>query len=80
MNLVNHAALNQSNFAHLALFVCHLFIDGPFHSGKLSFDHGSLAYRFLSEMESVCSTNIPWTIENLSEVQKRFIFYCLGFF
>lgn len=67
MSLVNHTVSNQPIFGHLALFVCHLFIDGPFHSAKLSFDHGSLNYQFLSEMESDCPTNIPWKIENLLE-------------
>lgn len=47
------------NYHKLALFVCHLFIDGKFRTTHILFDPNIFDNLLISEIDSVCSDPIP---------------------
>lgn len=49
------------NFSRLALFVCHLFIDGHFRTGCILHDPKTIDIsQIISEVDSICPQPIPW--------------------
>lgn len=54
-----------SDFYNLALFICHLFIDGQFRNGHILYDPTVFDSRFITDMESICPHQIPWRTTNI---------------
>lgn len=48
------------NFHNLALFICHLFIDGHFRFGHIIYEPKVFDGQLLTEIDSICSVQIPW--------------------
>lgn len=62
MTLFNLIAPNIPNFSNLAIFICHLFLDGNFNIGHILYDSKSFDNLLISEIGSVCShsNSILW--------------------
>lgn len=63
--------MTLSNFHNLALFICHLFIDGQFRTGHILHDSNEFQINHLiDEIDQLnCSHQIPWL---LTDVTKPF--------
>lgn len=55
------------NFHNLALFICHLFIDGHFRFGHILYDPNVFDYRLSNEIDSVCAVHIPWLTTDITQ-------------
>lgn len=66
MTLSNILAPDIPNFHTLALFVCHLFIDGDFRTGHLVYDQQIIDDRLTIEVNSICKHQIPWTTTDIN--------------
>lgn len=55
------------NFHSLALFICHLFIDGHFRFGHIIYDPKVFHGQLLTEIDSMCSVQIPWQSTDISQ-------------
>lgn len=53
-------APNISNYHNLALFICHLFIDGHFHTGHILYDPNVFCDSLIGEIDTICPQSIPW--------------------
>lgn len=61
MTLTNLLIAKSLNFQILALFICHLFIDGHFQTGCILHDSNVLQIsEIMSEIQSICANSIPW--------------------
>lgn len=67
MTVSNLLVPNIFNSFNLALFVCHLFIDGNFKTGYIVHDSNRFDFGFISEIESVCAVSIPWLTVDITE-------------
>lgn len=61
----NPSTLNQ--FHNLALFVCHLFIDGNFRAGHILFDPNVFDSELISEIQVKCPQSGPWLTTDVSQ-------------
>lgn len=59
-SLLDSNISENPNFHSLVLFICHLLTDGHFRSGHILYDPNMFDDRFITQMESVCSVQIPW--------------------
>lgn len=62
--------LNVSNilsFRNLALFICHLFIDGHFRQGHILYDRKVFDDQLMTKIDSICSVKIPWLMTDISQ-------------
>lgn len=55
------------NYHTLALFICHLFIDGKFRTAHYLFDPNIFDDLLISEVNSVCSDPIPTLTMDISK-------------
>lgn len=55
------------NYHKLALFICHLFIDGKFRTAHILFDPNIFDNLLISEIDSVCSDPIPLLITDITK-------------
>lgn len=55
------------NFYNLALFICHLFIDGNFRTGHILYDPNIFDDQLISKIDSVCPHTIPWLTTDVTE-------------
>lgn len=60
-----------SIFANLALFVCHLFIDGHFRYGQVLYDTKVFDDRFLNAIDSVCPVQIPIQTMDIAQISSQ---------
>lgn len=54
------------NFHNLALFICHLFINGNFHTSHIMSDPIMFDDQFMTQLDSVCPQSIPLKLTDLS--------------
>lgn len=69
MIVVSLLAPNIYNYYNLALFICHLFIDGQFRTGHILYDPIQLDDRLIAEVDRICPHSIPWVT---TEVNRDF--------
>lgn len=55
------------NFHSLALFVCHLFIDGNFRNGHILYDPKVYDGHLKIQIDSICPNQIPWHRTDITE-------------
>lgn len=62
MTLFNLIAPNIPNFSNLAIFICHLFLDGNFNIGHILYDSRTFDNLLIFEIGTVCShsNSILW--------------------
>lgn len=58
---------NPLNAHNLAIFICHLFIDGHFRYGHILNDPNVFDDRFISEIDSICVAKIPWLTTDITQ-------------
>lgn len=63
--LPNHSS--HTSFHNLALFICHLFIDGHFRNAHILYDPNVFDAHLLNEVDSVCPVQIPWLITDVTQ-------------
>lgn len=56
-----------SNFGNLALFICHLFVDGHFQFSHILYDPNEFDDSLLIEIDSICPIQIPWQTININQ-------------
>lgn len=61
---------NFSNFYHLAVFICNLFIDGHFWNGHILYDSNVFDVNLLNEIESVCPVYIQWLTTDITQLHS----------
>lgn len=59
--------LRSRNFYNLALFICHLFIDGEFQSGHVVYDPKIFPDQLIAEIQSNCPRFIPWQLTDVTK-------------
>lgn len=57
---------NLSNFYSLALFICQIFMNGPFQFGHILYDPNILNDQLLTEIASICPVAIPWQTDDIT--------------
>lgn len=68
MELSNLFGIKLPNFHNLALFICHLFIDGQFRNGHIFYDPNVFQVgQLISEIQSTCPTSIPWISTDVTD-------------
>lgn len=63
-------AQNISNFNDLALFICHLFVDGHFRTGHILYNQNLFDGHLISEFNSVCPETIPWLMTDVTKTSS----------
>lgn len=58
---------NVINFHNLALFICHLFIDGRFRYMDILYDSSVFDEHLPSQIESICPVQIPWQLTDINK-------------
>lgn len=58
---------NISSFYTLALFICHLFIDGNFRYGHILYDSQVFDGQFTTKIDSICSVKVPWLTTDINQ-------------
>lgn len=69
MTLSNLLAPNITNtraFHNLALFICHLFIDGSFRTGHILHHPNLFDSQLISEIQLNCPISIPWQVNDVT--------------
>lgn len=61
---------NALSFHNLAIFLCHLFIDGKFRIAHVAHDSAAFDIDFLTQIETVCSEPTPWSITDVTQPFK----------
>lgn len=59
-NLLYPNISNAPSFHNLALFICHLFLDGKFRTGHILHDPGIFDNQLILDIQSNCPHLIPW--------------------
>lgn len=67
MGVLSHSVQTLPIFHNLAIFICHLFIDGHFREGNILYDPKVFNDRLLVEIESVCPSQIPWQPNDITQ-------------
>lgn len=67
MSLTNLSIQNVSKFHNLALFLCHLFIDGHFRHVHTLYDPKIFNGQFMAEINSICPVEIPWRLADITK-------------
>lgn len=67
MTLTSQLAPDIPNFHNLALFICHLFIDGSFRTGHILYDPNIFDGDFITQIDSICPHSIPWESTDIRE-------------
>lgn len=62
---------NTTPFHSLALFICHLFIDGKFRSGHVLYEPNALDDRIFTEIKSICPEPMPWQTIDITQFKGR---------
>lgn len=65
--LLSTVASNISNFHNLALFICHLFIDGGFRHGHILYDPKVFDNHLITKIDSICLVKIPWLTTDFTQ-------------
>lgn len=55
------------NYSELAIFICHLFIDGHFRTGHILFNPKIFDGHLLNEIDMICPQTIPWISTDITE-------------
>lgn len=59
---------NVSNFYNLALFVCHLFVDGHFRTSHILYDPNVFhVTQLIDDIQSNCPRTIPWLATDITK-------------
>ena len=58
---------NSSNYYNLAIFICHLFIDGNFRTGHILHYPDTFEEKIIIEVDSICPYPIPWVITDATQ-------------
>lgn len=58
---------NISNFHNLALFICHLFIDGGFRNGHILYDPKVFDNHLITKIDLTCLVKIPWLTTDVTQ-------------
>lgn len=66
-NLLPAAISNVSNFHYLALFVCHLFGNGPFRTAHILYNPNVFDYNRLMQINSICTNPIPFYLTDTTQ-------------
>lgn len=67
MGVLNLLPLNKSIVHNLALFICHLFIDGGFRNGHILYDPSVFDGHLITEIGLMCSVEIPWLTTDITQ-------------
>lgn len=67
LNLLTSSVSNISNLQNLALFICHLFIDGHIRIGHIIQDPNVFDGQLNSKMNSVCPIQIPCLTTDITQ-------------
>lgn len=67
MVLSNLLATNITSYQHLSMFICHLFIDGNFHTGHILQDPNNFDVHLITEIDSICPRIIPWIMTDVTQ-------------
>lgn len=67
MTLSTHLAPGITNYQNLALFICHLFIDGHFRTGHILYDPSLFDGRLISDIDLICPRSIPWLMTDVTQ-------------
>lgn len=59
---------NFNRFRNLALFVCHLFVDGNFRVGNILYDPKAVNSEIISEIHSFCPLTDPWLMIDATQL------------
>lgn len=59
--------ISKTSFQHLALFLCHLFVDGNFRSTHILYQPNAFDFDLLSQISSVCSQPIPIYVTDVTQ-------------
>lgn len=68
MNISIFSVQTLPSFHNLAIFICHLFIDGHFRQGNILYDPKVFNDRLLVEIDSVCPSRIPWQSNDVTQL------------
>lgn len=66
-NIIAPHTSNVSSFHNLALFICHLFIDGHFRVSHIIHNPNIFENQIINEIESYCPTLIPTLITDVTQ-------------
>lgn len=68
----NILAPNNLHFYNLAIFVCHLFIDGQFQTGHIIYDPNAIQVtQLITEIQANCSRSIPWLSTDVTKGPRQ---------
>lgn len=59
--------LNSTIYNHLALFICHLFVDGHFRPAQFVYKPNEFDFDLLSQIDTICKESIPWYLTDITE-------------
>lgn len=71
MGVLSLLPLKKSVFHNLALFICHLFIDGGFRNGHILYDPSVFDGHLITEIGSNCSAEIPWLMTDITQPSSQ---------
>lgn len=58
---------HEPNFHSLALFICHLFIDGNFRSTHILYESNAFDFELLNHIDSVCPDPVPFYMTDIAQ-------------
>lgn len=62
---------NIPNLYNLAVFICHLLIDGHFRSGHILYDPNVFDGHLITEINSICPRQFPWQTTDITQNSIR---------
>lgn len=63
--ILTSSSRNSPNSYRLAVFICHLFIDGQFRLGHVLYDPKAFDGLLLNTIDSICPIQIPWQTNDI---------------
>lgn len=58
---------NVTYFHQLALFICHLFIDGHFRTAHIFYKPNAFDYEFITHIDSICPEPMPLYLTDITQ-------------
>lgn len=67
LNILTPTSPSISNVHNLAMFICHLFIDGNFRYCHILYDPKVFDNQLTNQIDSICLVQIPWLTSDITQ-------------